>query len=185
MRIAILLTALMSAFCFGKGQTQKLNLDTLPKLQGIIPDFQVRTIDNAPGLSRDNLKEKAKQAGAKRIVISFFATTCTSCRAEFTLLGRKTSELEKNGVQIYLIDVGESIHKLGDKVNEFVKEYAGDSFPFYFDPNGNFLKKLGLVKKNGDFELPTTVVMDSDLRVLGVLLAVSEDDYPQILWGEL
>jgi len=88
-------------------------------------------------------------------------------------------------VQVYLIDVGESIHKLGDKVSEMVKEYAGDSFPFYFDPNGNLLKKLGLVEKSGNFLLPITIVLDSDLRVLGVLSAVSEDDYPQILWGEL
>jgi len=185
MRIAILLTALMSALCFGKGQSQKLGLDSLPKLQGIIPDFQVLTIENEPGLSRDNLKEKAKKAGAKRVALSFFDSQCINCRIEFALLRRKAGELEKNRVQVYLIDVGESVHKMGDKVSDFVKEYAGDSFPFFFDPNGNLLKKSGLVDKKGGFVLPLVIILDSDLRVLGVLSEVSEDDYPQILWGEL
>jgi len=184
MRIAILLITLMSIFCFGKGQSQKLN--PLPEqLQGIIPDFQVLTIENELGLNRENLKEKTKKTGAKRIALSFFATWCVNCREEFKLLRKKSGELEKNGVLVYLIDVGESIHKLGDKVSGMVKEYAGDSFPFYFDPNGNLLKKLGLVEKGGNFLLPITIVLDSDLRVLGVLSAVGEDDYPQILWGEL
>jgi len=86
---------------------------------------------------------------------------------------------------VYLIDVGEKIEKFGDKVSQMAKEYAGGSFPFYFDPLGNLLKKSGLVAQNGDFALPITIVMDSDLRVLGVLSAVSEEDYPQILWSEL
>ena len=183
MRIAIILTALMSILCFGKEQSQKLGLDTLPKLQGIIPDFQVLTIENEPGLNRDNLKEKAQKT--KRIVLSFFDSMCKNCMVEFALLKKNAVELEKNGVQVYLIDVGESILKMGDKVSEFVKKYAGDSFPFYFDPNGNLLKKSGLMAKNGSFALPLVIVLDSDLRVLGVLSAVSEDDYPQILWSEL
>jgi len=185
MRVTILITALMSVLCFGKGQSQKLNLDTLPKLQGTIPDFQVLTIENEPGLSRDNLKERAKKAGAKRVALSFFDSKCINCRVEFALLRKKAGELDKNGVQVYLIDVGESVHKMGENVSDIVKEHAGNSFPFYFDPNGNLLKKSGLVDKSGGFVLPLVIVLDSDLRVLGVLSGVSEDDYPQILWGEL
>lgn len=174
------LIALMSVFCFG----QKLN--SLPKqLQGIIPDFDVLTIENEPGLSRDNLKENAKKAGTKRIALSFFATWCVNCKEEFKLLRENADEIEKNGVQVYLINVGESIHKLGDKVNNMVKKYAGTSFPFYFDPAGNLLKKSGLVEKDGSFPLPLTIILDSNLRVLGVLQAIDENDYPQILWKDL
>ncbi|GBU26448.1 hypothetical protein R83H12_03145 [Fibrobacteria bacterium R8-3-H12] len=182
MRIAILSIALMSALCFGKGQTQKQPLPE--QLQGTIPDFQTKTIENESGLSRDNLKEKAKKAGAKRVVLSFFSTTCVHCREEFALLRKKAGELEKNKVQVHLINSGESVHKMGEEVSKFVKEHAGDSFPFYFDPNWNLLKKSGLVK--GDYSpLPQTIVLDSDLRVLFVLSEISADDYPEILWEEL
>jgi len=181
MRTIIVLTTLMSTLCFG--QSHKLN--PLPKeLQGTIPNFSVYTI-NTSKLDQDDFRSKAKKAGAKRIAFSFFQTTCVNCFVEFKLLGRNASELEKNGVQVYLIDVGEKIEKFGDKVSQMAKEYAGGSFPFYFDPLGNLLKKSGLVAQNGDFALPITIVMDSDLRVLGVLSAVSEEDYPQILWSEL
>jgi len=182
MRLAILSIALMSALCFGKGASKK---ELLPKqLLGTIPEFQVLTIENEPGPSSDDLKEKARKAGAKRIVLSFFQTTCKNCMEEFKLLSKKTKELEKNGVQVYLIDVGESIHKMGDKVSKMVKEFAGSSFPFYFDPDGILLEDFGLTNADGA-KLPMTIILDIDLRVLGILSAVSKDDYPQILWGEL
>jgi len=183
MRIIIVLT-LMSTFCFG--QSQKLSI---PKeLQGTIPSFAVYSI-NTDKLDQDDFKSKAKKAGARRIVFSFFQTTCVNCMEEFVLLRRNASELKNNGVQIYLIDVGEDPDKMGDKVRDFVKEYAGDSFPLYFDQYGNLLKKSGLTDKSKDgkdvFIFPRSIVMDRDLRVLGVLSAVSKEDYPQILWSEL
>jgi len=172
MRAIIILTAFMYALCFGQ-------------LQGTIPNFQTLTIENEPGLTRDNLKEKAKKAGAKRIALSFFATWCVNCAEELALLKKNASELQKNGVQVYLIDVGENIHKDGNKVSDMVNKYAGNSFPLYFDPNGNLLRKSGFIQKDGKFSLPLIIVLDCDLQVLGVLSAVSKDDFPQILWGEL
>jgi len=172
MRIIIILTALMPALCFGQ-------------LQGAIPNFQLLTIENEPGLTKDNLKEKAKKAGAKRIALSFFATWCVNCIEEFALLKNNAGELQKNGVQVYLINVGESIHKDGNKVSNMVNKYAGNSFPLYFDPNGNLLRKSGFLQEDGKFSLPLVIVLDSDLQVLSVLSAVNEDGFPQILWGEL
>jgi len=184
MRIIIVLTALMSSLCFG--QTQKLNP---PKqLQGTIPNFSLYTIKKDK-LDLDDFKRLAKKTGARRIVFSFFDSTCQNCAEEFVLLGRNVSELEDNGVQVYLIDVGERIDKMGDKVKDFVKKYAGDSFSLYFDENGNLFKKAGLADKSKDgkdlFVFPRSIVMDRDFRVLGVLSAVKEEDYPEILWSEL
>ncbi|MDR2593406.1 MAG: TlpA family protein disulfide reductase [Fibromonadaceae bacterium] len=172
MRVAIILTVLMSALCFGQ-------------LQGTIPNFQTLTIENEPGLTRDNLKEKAKKTGAKRIALSFFATWCVNCVEEFALLKKNADELQKNGVQVYLIDVGESIHKDGEKVSDMVNKYAGNSFPLYFDPNGNLLRKSGFLQKDDRFSLPLIIVLDTDLKVLSVLSAVNKENFPQILWGEL
>ena len=84
---------------------------------------------------------------------------------------------------IYLIDVGEKIIEDGKKVSNFVKKYAGDSFPFYFDPNANLLKKFGFVEENAsNFPVPIIVILDADLRVLNIFTG-TVDNFPQILWG--
>jgi len=182
MRTIIMLSVLMFTICFG----QSHKLSPLPKqLQGTIPNFKVLAIDNETELNQNDLKANAKKAGTKRIALSFFATWCVNCVEELALLKKNVSELQKNGVQVYLINVGESIHNDGDKVSNMVNKYAGNSFPLYFDPNGNLLRKSGFVQENsGRYSLPLTIILDSNLRVLGVLSAVGKDDYPQVLWGE-
>jgi len=180
MRIAILLTTLMFAFSFGQ-QTKRLS--PLPEpLQGdIIPNFFALAIDNETELGRNSLQKSE----AKRIVISFFATWCVNCREEFVILKNNAAELAKNGVQVHLIDAGEGIIEKGTTVEKFVKQFAGDTYPFWFDPNANMLKKFGLIGKNQTtFELPITVVMDNSLKVLAVFKEIGKD-YPQILWSEL
>jgi len=180
MRVAILLTALMLAFSYGQ-QTKRLS--PLPEpLQGdIIPNFFALAIDNETELGRSDLKN----TGAKRIVISFFATWCVNCREELVVLKNNAGELAKNGVQVHLIDAGESLVEKGATVEKFVKQFAGDAFQFWFDPNANMLKKFGLIEKNQTtFELPITIVMDANLKVLAVFKEIGKD-YPQILWSEL
>lgn len=115
MRTIIILTAFTLSLCFG--QSQKLN--PLPRqLQGAIPKFELLTIENEPGLTRDSLKERAKKTGTKRIALSFFATWCVNCAEELALLKQNVDELQKNGVQVYLINAGESIHSDGAKVGK-------------------------------------------------------------------
>ena len=127
--------------------------------------------------------EEAKKLGAKRVVLSFFATWCVNCKEEFVLLKKNADKLKENGVHIHLVDVGEKIMKDGQKVSDFVKEQLGDSFPFWFDQNANLLKNFGIVKRNAtEFPLPVIVVMDADLRVLNVISEAGKD-FPQILWN--
>jgi len=177
MRTIIILGILMSSLCFG--QTQKLS--PLPKqLQGTLPSFKVLAIDNKTALRQDDLKANATKAKAKRIVLSLFATWCVNCPEEFALLKKNAAELQKNGVQVYLINVGQSIHEEGNKVNDMVNKYAGNSFPLYFDPNKALLKDFGFTQEI----FPLIVVLDADLRILSVLSAISKEDFPQILWNE-
>jgi len=168
----IIAVAFAFALCFGQ-------------LQGTIPNFKVLAIDNETELSQNDLKVNAKKAGAKRIALSFFATWCVNCQNEFALLKKNADDLKKNGVQVYLIDVGENIHTEGAKVSEMVDKYAGNSFPLYFDPNGNLLRKSGFVQNGGRYSLPLIIILDPELRVLAVLSKVSEEDFPKVLWGEL
>jgi len=180
MRIAILLITLMYAFSLGQ-QTKRFT--PLPEqLRGdIIPNFSALAIDNETELERSSLQK----SGAKRIVLSFFATWCVNCREEFIILKGSAGDLAKNGVQLHLIDAGEGIFEKGATVEKFVKQFAGNAFPFWFDPNANILKKFGLVGKDQTaFELPITIVLDSNLKVLGVLKEIGAD-FPQILWSDL
>jgi len=184
MRITVLLTISMFAFSFGQ-QTKRIS--PLPEqLQGdIIPNFSALAIDNETELSRSDLKEAVQKSDVKRIVISFFATWCVNCREEFVILKNNDAELAKNGVQVLLIDTGESLIEKSSAVEKFVKQFAGDAYPFWFDPNANMLKKFGLIGKNqATFELPITIVMDRGLKVLAVFKEIGKD-YPQVLWSDL
>jgi len=186
--LALTLTLLMPTFSFGAealGPSEKHSKSE--GLKGkVIPNFYVLAIDNATELSKKKLAEEAKKQGAKRIVFSFFATWCVeNCGAEFVKLKENVGKLKENGVSVYLIDVGEKIMQKGKLVSEFVSEFAGNAFPFYFDDNVSLLKDLGIIERNAvQAELPIIVIMDADLKILSVFDRAG-NDFPQILWSDL
>jgi thiol-disulfide isomerase/thioredoxin len=183
MRIAILLAALLPAFSFAEKST-RLALPNELK-QGIIPNFFVLEKNGVNELYRDDLKTAVKKTGAKRVVLSFFATYCVPCKEEFAILKNNKDELEKQGVLVYLINAGENIRSHGDKVKDMVEKTAGDAFPYYFDPNVILFKNFGLVKQGENPSLPQTLILNSDLQVLGILTGKMGSDFPQVLWSEL
>jgi len=190
MRLATVIVPmfLMFALSFAAEQVgPSKKLLPLPKeLQGkIVPDFYVLAIDNETELSRESLAAEVKKAGYKRVVFSFFATWCVYCRSEFVKLKENAGALKEKGVQVYLIDVGEKIMQSGKLVNDFVSQFAGDSFPFYFNQNASLLKNFGILDRNAaELELPRILVMDANLKVLYVITEAG-NDFPQILWGDL
>ena len=188
LRAAVALALSASAVSFaGEGGVRTQADSVLPaQLRGAIaPDFFTLGLDNETEFNRDDVLEAVKKSGAKRVVLSFFATWCEVCAKEFTLLKSNADNLKKNGVQVYLIDVGESIHVKGALAEKFVKQHAGGAFPYYFDPNANTLQRFGLIQNaQAKYPLPIIVVLDSNLKVLRVLREPG-DDFPQILWGDL
>lgn len=182
-RLILVLCLLLPAVFSFADVSERLPLPK--KLQGdIVPPFFVLAADNKSELYRQNIREKAKKSGAKRVVFSFFATHCVSCREEFAILKKNETELKTRGVQVYLINVGQDIHKYGKSVKKMVEENAGESFPYYFDPYASLHNDFGLAKLGEDLILPLTLVLDSDLRALGILVGKMGDDFPQILWEE-
>jgi len=185
MRIAAILALIMCTFSFGEGPSKKLS--PLPKeLQGdAVPSFFVLAPDNETSLSKKGLATELKRLRAKRVVFSFFATWCDNCKTEFFHMKENAAKLKEKGVQVYLIDVGENIMQDGKKVSNFVKEYAGNKFPLYFDQNANLLRNFGIIDKDAiKVELPMVLIMDANLRVLDVFTGIG-DDFPQILWENL
>jgi len=181
--MAILLVALLPVFSFAQKST-RLALPNELK-QGIIPNFFVLEKNGIDELYRDDIKEAVKKTGAKRVVLSFFATYCVPCREEFAILKKNKSELEKRGILVYLIDVGEDIRSSGAKVSEMVEKNAGSTFPYYFDPNVILFKSFGLVKQGEDPSLPLTIILDLNLQAVGILKGQMGSDFPQVLWSEL
>jgi thiol-disulfide isomerase/thioredoxin len=181
--MVFLLAALLPLSTFAE-KTARLPLPNELR-QGVIPSFFVLEKNGIDELYREDVKEAAKKAGAKRVVLSFFATYCVPCREEFATLKKSKAELERQGVLVYLIDAGESIRLNGEKVKEMVEKNAGDAFPYYFDPNVILFKSFGLAKQGEEPRLPMTIVLDSDLQALGILAGKMGSDFPQILWGEL
>jgi len=188
MRLGSLLILIIFAFSFGAEQAgPSKKLQPLPKeLQGnIVPYFFVLAIDNDSELDREGLREEAKKLGAKRIVLSFFATWCVYCRAEFVKLKENANTLKEKGVQVYLIDVGEKIMQSGKQVSDFVSQFAGNAFPFYFNQNASLLKNFGILEKDAvQIELPRLLVMDTNLKAVDVIMEAG-NDFPQILWEDL
>jgi peroxiredoxin len=180
----------MCALSFGEGAAkgQSKKLDIPQELQGAAaPNFYVLALDKVNRLSKTSLAKEAKKPGVKRVVLSFFDTECINCRAEFVTLKNNSAKLKENGVLMNFINVGEGIEEKGQKVRAFVEDHAGNSFPFYFDEDRSMLKSFGLVnvdKNSIIINLPMIVVMDSDLRVLGVIKETG-NDFPQVLWGDL
>jgi len=181
--MAILLAALLPIFSFAEKSMRLALPDELK--QGIVPNFFVLEKNGINELYREDIKNAVKKTGAKRVVLSFFATYCVSCKEEFAILKNNKAELEKQGVLIYLIDVGEGIRAYGEKVKEMVEKNAGEAFPYYFDPNAILPKNFGLSKKGEELNLPLTIILDSNLQALGVLKGKMGSDFPQVLWSEL
>jgi len=184
-RAAVALALFMSAVSFAQEEERSQRVLPLPRqLQGgAAPSFFALGVDNETEFNSGHILEAAKKSGAKRIVLSFWATWCVNCAGEFDLLKKNADNLKKNGVQVYLINVGESIHLKGADVEKFVKRYAGGAFPNYFDPNANTLKRLGLIAETQkNYPLPIIVVLDGNLKVIEVFKEVG-GDFPQILWG--
>jgi len=179
MRIVIWLIVMLPMFSFAEKTARQALPNELK--QGIIPDFFVLEKNGIDELYRDDIKEVVKKNGAKRVVLSFFATYCVPCREEFAILKKNKGELEKQGILIYLIDVGEDIRTSGSKASEMV----GGAFPCYFDPNTILFKSFGLAKRGEDPSLPMTLILDSNLQVVSILKGKMGSDFPQVLWSEL
>jgi thiol-disulfide isomerase/thioredoxin len=181
--MVILLAALLPTLSFAEKSTRIALPNELK--QGIIPHFFVLEKNGVKELYRDDIKDAVKKIKAKRVVLSFFATNCSPCMEEFAILKNSKEELDKQGILVYLINVGEDIRSSGKKVREFTEKWAGGLFPYYFDPYISLFESFGLIKKNEDPGLPMTFILDSNLQVMVILKGKMGDDFPQILWDEL
>jgi len=159
---------------------------SLPKeLQGDLPWFALDVKDGEKSyggvLNNNKIKDIAKQRGSKRIVFSFFATWCIPCREGLTRISRNAAELEKQGILVVLINIGENDY---EKINLWANTYLKEKWLLGFDSFQNLPEDFGLSKRGSDMPLPKTLILSPDLKPL-MLLGDEGDDFPQILWSGL
>lgn len=168
----------LANFSFAQ-KSQRLNL---PKeLQGELPWFALVAKDDAGTyngvLNKDKIKAFAAQKNSKRVVISFWATWCEKCREGLAKMSKKAAELEKNGVLVVLVNVGENDY---GKISEVASKYAKDGWLLGFDSFNNLPENFGL-KGKGEMPLPRTLILDKDLRPL-LLIGEEGDDFPNVAY---
>jgi thiol-disulfide isomerase/thioredoxin len=172
--------AFLANFSFAQSKLSE-RLPLPRELQGELPWFAVVAKDSEGTyngiLNKDQLKAIAKQKNSKRVVLAFYATWCIPCREGLAKMSKKAAELEKSGVLVALINVGEDDY---GKIGKWINGYAKDEWLLGFDKFNNLPENFGLSKHGEDMPLPRTLLLDQDLRPL-MLIGQEGDDYPQIL----
>ncbi len=183
MRRLTLIFILLAVFAVLAKPSERLSL---PKeLGGDLPWIALDAKDGEKSyggvLSSDKIKNIAKQRSRKRIVFSFFATWCTPCKEGLVRMSRNAAELEKRGILVVLINVGENDYI---KIDEWAKAYFKEQWLLGFDSFQNVPEDFGLSKRGSEMSLPKTLILSPDLKPL-LLLGEEGDDFPQILWSDL
>ena len=146
-----------------------------------VPDFAVRTLDGkAVKLSELRKDEKRTKKGV--VVLSFWCSTCSSCRRVEQHLDKLARDYEGRAAVIALdANAGET----AEKITAFAKE-KGLTMPIVLDPDGRTADMFGTEVTT------TTVVIDGDgvLRYCGRFresdrAAYAEDALKAVLAGKV
>jgi thiol-disulfide isomerase/thioredoxin len=170
-----------ASFSFAQGKLSE-RVPLTKQLQSEIPWFALVTKDgdsNYNGvLSKDKLKAIIKQRNSRRVVFSFYATWCLSCKEGIAKMFNNAAELENSGILVVLINVGEADFV---KSSKFVSMYIKDEWLFGFDKFNNIPESFGLSKTHdSEMPLPKTLLLNNELCPL-VLIGNEGDDFLQIL----
>ncbi len=111
-----------------------------------------------------------KRFEGRPVIVNFWATWCPPCRAELPAMNRAWRILEKEGVAMVAINVGED----ADTVFTFTGDYPID-FPVLLDEEGVVVKEWGVRA------LPTTYVVDGAGHIVYRAVGGREWDDPELL----
>jgi peroxiredoxin len=111
------------------------------KAQDMAVDFSVTGLDNSK-VSLADLKDK-------NAILFFWTTWCPYCRQELGVIKEHYTSLQKDGVEVLPIDIGES----RAKVENFLKN-RNFGFKFFLDENSSVAKEYEVLG------IPTYVLID-------------------------
>jgi len=140
--VLLSLTALVAA-CGGGGEPT----DATPAAPEGAADFQLPTLDG------DQMLGPGDYPGHV-VVVDFWATWCTPCRAQASILEDLHADWSGRGVQFLAVDVAEE----REAVESFVKERPFP-YPVLLDSEDLISAKIGLVA------LPTLMIVNTEGQV--------------------
>ena len=146
---------LSSAQQAGKGLTK------LPEAR-VAPDFVLKDLDG----NQHRLSDYSGQV----VIINFWATWCPPCRDEMPSMQRAWELLEKEGILMFGIDVGED----EDTIFQFTANYPVE-FPLLMDTDSKVIDQWPV---RG---LPTTFVVDPKGKIVYRAIGGREWDDPALL----
>jgi peroxiredoxin len=123
-----------------------------------VPDFSVRTLDSK-SVTLSELQKDERRTKYGIVVLSFWCTTCHSCRHVEHLIAQLSKEYEG---QAAVLALGANADETAESVAAFVKK-IGLGLPIVLDPSGNTADLFGVKWTT------TTVVIDGNgvLRYCG------------------
>jgi len=143
-----------------------------------MPWFVARNRSDTEPFSRKNLETLAGQQ-TKKIALVFFASWCVPCREGIVRLRDNQAELDKNGIQVILVNAGESDLA---KIENWIKENANVKWLVILDKFKNVQKNTGLISgTETEIVFPKTILLDNKLKPL-LLIGAEGKDWPRILW---
>ena len=146
--------------------------------KGVIPWFVARDKSDSQHFTRKHLEGLAGPQ-TKRIALVFFASWCIPCKEGVIRLRDSQAELDKNGVQVILVNAGESDFS---KIKNWIKENGNENWPVILDIFKNVQKNTGLISgTETEIVFPKTILLDNKLKPL-LLIGAEGKDWPQILW---
>ena len=157
-----------------------LVLDAFPSLAADLPPLThgltlIAEPKPAPALRLTDLDGKVHDLAnlkGKLVVVNFWATWCPPCRREMPSLERLRQRLEKQGLAVMAVDVGED----ADTVFAFTGQLEpSPSFPILLDRDSQAMQRW---KIKG---LPTTFIVDPAGRVIYRAVGGRECDNPVII----
>ena len=119
-----------------------------PLLNNKAPEF---TLTNAKG-DKSSLKDIRNNQPS---IVFFWATWCPHCREQLKELNQSKTEIEKKGIKVILIDVGENANQVNQYITKNKVQYdvwldqdsqVGQDYGVVGVPSFFFLNKDGIVK---------------------------------------
>jgi len=153
--LLLILSSSVSSQQAGKGLTP---LSDKP----LAPDFTLSDLDGNP--------HRLSDYRGKVVIVNFWATWCPPCRAEMPSMQRAWEQLQKQGIVMLGINVGED----EDTIFQFTADYPVE-FPLLLDQQSKVIDQWPVLG------LPTTFVVDPDGRIAYRAIGGREWDDPELL----